>query len=102
MARKVVNRKELRATAEAAEKLEKSGAKKGTEATEAKPKKATRTRTPKVVRRKAYWGVYNQAGKRVALFEYSQRKQADKKAGELTASQKAPHWVKQDNETIEE
>jgi hypothetical protein len=40
--------------------------------------------------------------KRVALFEYSQRKQADKKASELSASQKSPHFVQPVKEVIEE
>ncbi len=100
MARKIANRKELRATAEAAEKLGVAKEAKKTAAKVAKPK-VSKAKTPKIVRRKAFWGVYNQAGKRVAVFEYSERKGADKKAAELTVSQKAPHWVKQDNEVIE-
>ncbi len=98
MARKVVNRKELRAEAEAAEKAEKP--KKA--AATAAPKRKSRAKVDKVVRLKAFWGVYNPSGKRVALFEYAQRKQAEKKAAELTASQKSQHWIKQDNEVIEE
>jgi hypothetical protein len=31
--------------------------------------------------------------KRVAVFDYSQRKQADQKATELTNSQRTPHFV---------
>jgi len=113
MARKILNRKELRAAGEAAEAAESAddiddaddgdggddqegGAKKKT-AKKAAPKRATarksRAKTAKEVRRKAFWGVFNQTGKRVHLFEYSERKQADKKAGELTASQKTPHYV---------
>ncbi|HEX3998342.1 MAG TPA: hypothetical protein VHX65_07325 [Pirellulales bacterium] len=112
MARKILNRKELRAAGEAAEAAEaadevedadegdgddgeEGGAKK--KAKKAAPKRATarksRAKTAKEVRRKAFWGIFNQTGKRVHLFEYSERKQADKKAGELTASQKTPHYV---------
>jgi hypothetical protein len=40
--------------------------------------------------------------KRVALFEYSQRKQADKKAQELSTSAKSPHFVQPVKEVIEE
>ena len=42
------------------------------------------------------------AVKRVALFDYSQRKQADKKASELSTSQKSPHFVQPVKEVIEE
>ncbi len=40
--------------------------------------------------------------KRVAVFEYHERKQADKKAGELSNSQKTPHFVQVVKEVIEE
>jgi hypothetical protein len=112
MARKILNRKELRAAGEAAEAAEAAddaddvenddgedgeGKPKKKGAKKAAPKRATarksRAKTAKEVRRKAFWGIFNQTGKRVHLFEYSERKQADKKAGELTLSQKTPHYV---------
>lgn len=52
------------------------------------------------VRLKAYWGVFNQMMKRIALFEYAERKQADKKAGELGAGGKTPHFVQLVKEVI--
>ena len=52
------------------------------------------------VRLKAYWGVFNQMMKRVAVFEYADRKQADKKAGELGAGGKTPHFVQLVKEVI--
>src|ERR671923_2998355 len=90
MARKVLNRRELRGAAKAAG-----------ETAEAPPKKAakkpaarkSRSKTAKEVRLKAFWGVFNQSMKRVALFEYAERKQADQKAAELSTSQKTPHFV---------
>ncbi|MBX7164963.1 MAG: hypothetical protein K1X74_01320 [Pirellulales bacterium] len=102
MARKVLNRKELRAESEAAEATAKKDKVK-----EAKPaKKAAKSRSRKkeetVVRLKAFWGVFNQSLKRVALFEYSQRKQADKKATELSTSQKTPHFVQLVKEVLQE
>lgn len=106
MARKIVNRKELRREGEAAEKAgvtAKAGgvAAKGGEK-KAPAKRKTRSKTAKEIRRKAFWGVYNQSLKRVARFEYSERKQADKKALELTTSQKTPHFVQVDKEDIVE
>ena len=70
-------------------------------AAKAPVKRKSRSKTPKEIRLKAFWGVFNQSLKRVAMFEYSQRKHADKKAAELTASQKTPHFVQIVKEPIE-
>ena len=68
----------------------------------AEVKKAPRKpRGPKIVRLKAFWGVFNQSLRRVALFEFNERKLADKKAEELTKSGKSPHFVQPVKETIE-
>ncbi len=100
MARKVVNRKQLREEAEAAEKAgvapEKKTAKRKT------AKRKSRSKDPADVRMKLFWGVYSQSMKRVALYEYSQKKQAEKKAAELTASGKSEHFVQKVKEVIEE
>lgn len=99
MARKVLNRKELRRAGEAAESagVAAEGAEK-----KAAPKRKPRSKTPKEIRLKAFWGVYNQSMKRVAMYEYSERKQADKKAQELTVSQKSPHFVQSVKEPVTE
>jgi hypothetical protein len=105
MARKVLSRKELREESEAAERSTKTK-KKAAKATDEVKKKATkrksRAKSAKEVRLKAFWGVFNQGMKRVALYEYSQRKQADKKAAELSSSAKTPHFVQPVKEIIEE
>jgi hypothetical protein len=98
MARKIVNRKELRREEEAAEAADGKAAPKA--AKKAPAKRKSRAKAAKDVRLKAFWGVFNQSLKRVALFEYSERKAADKKAAELTASQKTPHFVQPVKETI--
>jgi hypothetical protein len=67
----------------------------------AKKKAAKRTRTVKEIRLKAYWGVFNQSLKRIALFEFNERKQADKKAAELTKNGKSPHFVQPVKEALE-
>lgn len=111
MARKVVNRKELREESDAAERIEAekpvkekkpraSKAAKNPDGTVKKPVRKSRAKTAKEVRLKAFWGVFNQSMKRVAMFEYSQRGDADKKATELTASQKTPHFVQPVKEAI--
>ena len=97
MARKVVNRKEKRAEAEAAEKTtKKKTTKKKT------TKRKSRAKAAKEVRLKAYWGVFSQSLKRVALYEYNEKKQAEKKAEALSASGKSPHFVQPVKEAIEE
>jgi hypothetical protein len=105
MARKLLNRKELRAENEAAEKVDPKAKKKAVKADgdAKKPvKRKSRAKTAKEVRLKAFWGVFNQSMKRVALFDYSQRKQADKKASELSTSAKSPHFVQPVKEVIED
>ncbi len=103
MARKIINRKELRKESEAAEKIE------AADKAEAKVKKKkvvrkrkSRAKTVKEVRYKAYWGVFNQSLKRVAMFEYHERKDAKKRAEELSAKQKSPHFIRPVKEEIEE
>ena len=108
MARKILNRKELREEADAAERIEgqegqEEGAAKGKEkAKKAPAKRKSRAKVAKEVRLKAFWGVFNQTLRRISLFEYSQRAEADKKASELSESQKTPHFVQLVKEAIEE
>ncbi len=99
MARKILNRKELRQESEAAEHAEAE-----TKVAAKKPaaKRKTRAKVAKEVRLKAFWGVFNQSLRRIALFEYTQRSEADKKASELTESQKSPHFVQLVKEVIED
>jgi len=118
MARKVVNRKELRAQNDAAEAREKTKKPAKEKAAKEKPakakkekaakepgkpaKKPSRKKTAKETRMKAYWGVFNQGMKRLALFEYSDRKAAEKKAAELVASSRANHFIQLVKEAITE
>jgi hypothetical protein len=108
MARKILNRKELRVEHEAAEELEGEESEKpkkkkaAATGTKAPVKRKSRSKTAKEVRLKAFWGVFNQSMKRVALFEYAERKQADQKATELSASQKTPHFVQLEKVPITE
>ncbi len=81
MARKILNRKELREEHDAAEtSLEAGGEPAAAKAkdesapgkTKGKPpaKRKSRAKAAKEVRLKAFWGVFNQTLRRVALFEY--------------------------------
>ncbi len=102
MAKKILNRKELRAQSDSAAASAEAKDKDVKPAKKAPAKRKSRAKAAKEVRLKAFWGVFNQSMKRVALFEYSQRKQADKKASELSTSQKTPHFVQPVKEVIEE
>ena len=106
MARKILNRKELRQEGEAAERLAADEKAEGKTAKKApvkkKAKRKSRAKVVKEVRLKAFWGVFNQSLRRVAVFEYGERKQADEKAKGLSESQKTPHFVQLVKEVIEE
>lgn len=116
MARKVVNRKELRAQADAAEARGKTKAgskekaakekapkeKKAKEPKKAGEKKPSRKKVAKEARMKAYWGVFNSGMKRLALFEYADKKAAEKKVQELVGSSRAHHFVQLVKEAISE
>ena len=100
MARKTRSRKELRAEAEAVEALEEEAGKKKKKKAKKKAKRKSRKKADAVVRMKLFWGVFNQSMKRVALYDFSQQKEAEKKAQEL--SKKSPHFVQKVKEVIEE
>jgi hypothetical protein len=99
MARKILNRKELR---EENDQVERAEAASVAPAKKAPAKRKSRAKVAKEVRLKAFWGVFNQSLRRISLYEYSQRADADKKAAELTESQKTPHFVQLVKEVIEE
>jgi hypothetical protein len=101
MARKTI--KDLRRENDAAERIAADAPAKEKKKTAKVPtKRKSRAKSAKEVRLKAFWGVYNQSLKRVASFEYSERKQADKKAAELNAAQKTPHFVQVYKEPIQD
>ena len=91
------------ATKKAAVKKATAKKKETTKKAEKKPKakRASRKKVVAEVRLKAYWGVFNQSLKRVALYEYNQRRQADKRAVELTEKSSSPHFVQLVKEVIE-
>jgi hypothetical protein len=102
MARKILNRKELRQENDAAEHAAAEAKAGGKTAVKKAPvKRKSRAKVAKEVRLKAFWGVFNQSLRRISLFEYSQRQEADKKAADLTESAKTPHFVQLVKEVIE-
>lgn len=88
---------EKRLEAEAAEAAE-------SEAPKKKKKKATKRKkkAAAVARLKLFWGVFSPSMKRVALFDFNQKKQAQKKCDELTAKGKGDHFIQKVKDTIDE
>ncbi len=68
----------------------------------AKAKAKPRSRTPKVVRMKVVWGVFNNSNQRVATYEYPKRKEAQDHAAKLTNDKKSTHFVQPVKEPLEE
>lgn len=67
-----------------------------------KKKRKTRKKKAEVTRRKLFWGVFNHSMKRVALYEFNQKKAAEKRALELSPEGKPPHFVQKVKEDIVE
>ena len=111
MARKILNRKELREEVETVERKEGGEGGEVEEAPEEVEKKPapkktirrkSRAKANKEVRLKAFWGVFSQSLSQVAQFEHNQREEAAKKAQELSDSRKSPHFVQLVKKVIEE
>ncbi len=132
MARHILNRKDLRADYDAAERRQQDGAEEQADAAEEKdqagvaevggegaaepqpeaaPKKKkaakpakprSRTRTPKVSRMRIVWGVFNNSNQRVAVFDYARRQEADELAAKLRTDKRSTHFVQPVKEPIEE
>lgn len=115
MARKVINRRELREQADAAEAREEDREDEEAEASgdeddgEEKPvkkkkaaKRKSRAKSAEPARLKLFWGVFNQASKRIAKYDFTQKKQADAKAAELSSGGKNQHFVAKVKEPVED
>ena len=98
MARRTLNRRELRDAAESADPAEpKKKAKKAAKKKSAGTKPRTRSSTKKeavVGGIKLVWGVFDNSNEQVQTFGYGDRKKADKLAAELTAKHGSTHFVK--------
>ncbi len=83
----------------------KAAKKKGEEDDDAPVKKKAKRKTKKKVvedvRLRVFWGVFNHAMKRVALYDFNQRKAAEKRAKELSPEGKPPHFVQKIKEEID-
>ncbi len=92
----------MRDEVEAAEAIEKAKGTKESTKKAATPRKPRKKKEPVQARVKLFYGVFNQSLKRVALYEFNQKKQAEKKAQDLSKDGKTPHFVQKVKEVIEE
>jgi hypothetical protein len=93
---------EAKAAVKKAAKADKAA--KGEKAAKPEKKKApkrSRKKEATVDRFRIYWGVFNHTLKRVALYEFNQKKAADKRASELNEAGKPPHFVQKIKELID-
>jgi hypothetical protein len=102
MAKKTVNRKELRAMNDAAEARDAEADQTETVKKKAPTKRKSKAKAAAEVRMKLFWGVFSQNAKRVALYEFDQRKDAEARAEELSKGGKSPHFVQKVKEQIAE
>lgn len=98
MARRVVNRRELRAEAEAAEarglSLEPQRKERKAPAEDARPKPGAGGRV------RVVWAVCDAGGRTVATFPFAEKPAAEARAGELKAKGKGLHFVRSVKEPI--
>lgn len=96
--KKASNLKRAREEADAAATAE--------EAAPKKKKKAKAKRKSKKAaveaKKKLYWGVISQSLKRVAVFEFDQKAEAEKRAKDLSKNGKSPHFVQKVKQEIVE
>ena len=96
MAKKKTTKK---ATKKAAKKTTKSVAKKTTKKKAAK-KTTRKKKSTEPIRYRLIWGVYSSGMREESRFDYGKRKDADKKAEQLTAKGKKLFWVQPMKEEI--
>jgi hypothetical protein len=101
MAKRILNRRQLREDADAAARAEPAAAaapaaapaapRKAKAAATPRPRKPPRKKEP--VRLRARWGVFDGGMKQVAVFDYCQRGAADQKVADLNARKGGVYFV---------
>jgi len=103
MARRTLNRRELRAAAEAAEAM---GLNTNTDSSARRPNRkdpdVTTLRSKPVAgpRMRVVWAVCDMGGRTVATFEYSEKAQAEQHIAELKAKGKGAHFLRSAKEPM--
>lgn len=99
MSRRPLNRRELRAAAEAAEAR---GIPQGPEPSRPRPRSESsgRPKPSPTARMKVVWAVCDVGGRTVATFDYADKASAEARAAELKAKGKGMHFVRSVKEPI--
>ena len=100
--KKASKKASVKKTADDSTKTKSATAKKATKKKAVKKKTVKKKKSAEPIRVKAFWGVFNHALKRVALYDYSQKRQAVTRAKELSTGNKTPHFVQKVKEPITE
>lgn len=108
MAKRTMNRRELREQVEAAEKrgtgadsaAEAGDKKKAKDAKKKPAAKAKRSKSKVVVRKRLLWGVYSSSMKEEGRFPYADRDAAENRAAELGAKHKRTYFIQPIKEPI--
>lgn len=105
MAKRTINRRELRDQAEAAEKLGVTAETTGKAGAKKEPKKKAaarpkRTKTKVVVRKRLVWGVFSSTLKEEGRYPYGERDAAEARAEELAVRHKRTYFVQPIKEPI--
>jgi hypothetical protein len=110
MARRTMNRMELRRAAETAQTLGVATGESASTAADApikkavkapkvsKPRKSAKSKAP--IRMRVRWAVVNDSLKQVAVFDYPQFSEAEQKAADLIGKGKGHHFVRQVKEPM--
>ena len=105
MAKRTINRRELRDQAEAAEKQgvasgEGAEKKKGKEPKKKAAPKVKRAKTKVVVRKRFLWGVFSSSMKEEGRFAYADREAAEARVEDLAQKYKRTYFIQQIKEPI--
>lgn len=107
MAKRTINRRELRDQAEAAEKqglTDETGSKKKAKAPKDPKKKAApkakRSKAKLIVRKRMLWGVFSASMKEEGRFPYGEREAAETRAADLALKHKRTYFVQPIKEPI--
>lgn len=99
MARRILNRRELRKNSDQAEQQEKAAPAAQETTAAPKKKKAAAPKVKKPRKKKepprmcARWGVFDAGMRQVAVFDYNQRAEADQKVEDLKAKKNAVYFL---------
>jgi hypothetical protein len=97
MARKILNRRELRKASDQAEQKDAESAEAPAKEKKAKGEAAPKVKKPRKKKEPpricARWAVYDAGMKQIAVFDYNQRSEAEKKVAELKAKKNTIYFI---------